>query len=101
MIAQSNFNPSKTLTWMWYSAEESGLVGSTQIANDWKRRQVKVVAHLNYDMVGNPSGGLLGRRLTLNTTPKFTEWVNDNAKAHTKLVLDQWRFNGGSDHIRK
>jgi Zn-dependent M28 family amino/carboxypeptidase len=32
VIAKSSYNPSKTLGWLFYSAEESGLVGSTQIA---------------------------------------------------------------------
>ena len=59
------------------------------------------MAHLNYDMVGNHRKGvpLQGRRLTINTTPVFTEYMFKLSKVYTKLDIDQWRFNGGSDHI--
>lgn len=101
VIAQSTFNPSRSLVWLFYSAEESGLVGSAQIARDWKTRNMKVVGHLNYDMVGNHQKGmpLAGRRLTLNTTPKITEYTFKLSKLYTKLDINTWAFNGGSDHI--
>ena len=89
------------MCWLFYTAEESGLVGSYQIARDWKSRNVKVYGHLNYDMVGNHKKGepLQGRRLTLNTTPKITRHIYVLSQAYTKLDIDEWRFNGGSDHI--
>jgi len=97
VIAQSSYNPSKTLGWLFYSAEESGLVGSSIIARDWKARNVKVVGHLNYDMVGN--GPVAGRRLTINTTPKITEYMFELSKVYTKMDINTWAFGGGSDHI--
>jgi len=101
VLAESSFNPSKTIAWLFYTAEESGLVASTQIAADWKRRGVKVISHLNYDMVGNHPQGqpLAGRRLTINTTPKITEYMFKLSKIYSTLDINQWAFNGGSDHI--
>jgi len=101
IIAESDHDPSKTLVWLFYSAEESGLVGSNQIATDWKRRNMKVYAHLNYDMVGNHPANqpLAGRRLTRNTTPRITEYMFTLSKEYTKLDINTWDFNGGSDHI--
>jgi len=100
-IATSNYNPSRSITWFFYSAEESGLVGSSTIVRDWKARGVKVAGHLNYDMVGNHPAGqpLAGRRLTINTTPKITEYMFTLSKEYTKLDINTWAFNGGSDHI--
>jgi len=101
VIAESSFNPSKSLVFFFYTAEESGLVGSRQIARDWRARNMKVVGHLNMDMVGNHPVGtpLAGRRLTLNTTPTITEYMFTLSRLYTRLDIDQWRFNGGSDHI--
>jgi len=101
VVTQSSYNPSKTLVWFFYSAEESGLVGSSHIARDWRARNVKVVGHLNYDMVGNHPAGqpLAGRRLTINTTPKITEYMFQLSKVYTRMDINTWAFNGGSDHI--
>jgi len=89
------------MVWLFYTAEESGLIASTQIAADWKRRNVKVLSHLNYDMVGNHPNNqpLAGRRLTINTTPKITEHMFKLSKIYSKLDINTWAFNGGSDHI--
>jgi len=101
LIAESTHNPSKSIVWFFYSAEEHGLVGSWQIARDWKAKGKKVFGHVNFDMVGNhPAGApLAGRRLTINTTPKITEYIFLLSKEYTKLDIDAWAFNGGSDHI--
>jgi leucyl aminopeptidase len=101
VVSQSNYNPSRSLAWFFYSAEESGLVGSSHIVRDWKSRNVKVVGHLNYDMVGNhpASQPLAGRRLTVNTTPKITEYMFQLSKVYTVMDVNTWAFGGGSDHI--
>jgi len=101
LVATSTHNPSKSIAWFLYSAEESGLVGSWQIARDWKARGKKLIGHVNMDMVGNHPQGqpLQGRRLTQNTTPKITEYIYALSKEYTKLDIDKWNFNGGSDHI--
>jgi leucyl aminopeptidase len=101
LVAESTHNPSKSIVWFFYSAEEHGLVGSWQIARDWKARGVKVFGHVNFDMVGNHPAGqpLAGRRLTINTTPKITEYIFTLSKEYTKMNIDAWAFNGGSDHI--
>jgi len=99
VIAESTYNPSKSIVWMFYTAEESGLVGSYQISNEWKSRNVKVVGHLNYDMVGYSTGPIAGRRLTINTTRKITDYMFTLSQIYTRLDINTWAFNGGSDHI--
>jgi len=100
-IAESSHDPSKTITWFFYTAEESGLVGSTHIVREWKAAGKKVYGHVNFDMAGyHPTGQpLAGRRLTINTTPKITEYTFVLSKEYTKLDINTWAFNGGSDHI--
>jgi hypothetical protein len=73
----------------------------TKNKKDFKRRGVKVVSHVNYDMVGNRANNepLRGRRLTINTTPKITEYMYTLSTIYSKLDIDKWNFNGGSDHI--
>ncbi|CAG9988192.1 unnamed protein product [Clonostachys byssicola] len=41
-----------TLEWHWYSGEESGLLGSQDIFNQYATLNMQVVAMLNQDMVG-------------------------------------------------
>lgn len=41
-----------TIEFHWYSAEETGLLGSQDIFNTYSRLGIEVMAMLNQDMVG-------------------------------------------------
>jgi len=60
VIANSNYNPKRTILFMFYTAEESGLIGSRLIAQRFRQQNRKVYAVLNHDMVGynNPNSQL-------------------------------------------
>lgn len=53
-ILKRNTIPNHTLDFFWYAGEESGLIGSGEIAKDYGQRKIPVVAVLQLDMLGVP-----------------------------------------------
>lgn len=49
--------PARTVEFFWYAAEEQGLVGSSEIATQYKNEQVDVVSVLQLDMTSFPGSG--------------------------------------------
>ncbi len=54
IVAQSGVRPERTLEFITYAGEELGLLGSQEIALDYKNRGVAVVAVLQFDMTMVP-----------------------------------------------
>ena len=52
LLIETGFRPAKTIHIMAFAGEELGLLGSRDIASDFKRNGVKVLGMLNLDMVG-------------------------------------------------
>ena len=50
VLFEMNFKPQKTIEFMAYAAEEVGLRGSKEIAQDYKNRNVNVVSYVQFDM---------------------------------------------------
>ncbi len=50
VIIDMNFIPQKTIEFMAYAAEEIGLVGSDEIAAEYKNNNINVEAYVNFDM---------------------------------------------------
>lgn len=50
ILADTNYVPAKTLKFMGYAAEEVGLKGSNEIAQDFKSRGVNVIGVMQLDM---------------------------------------------------
>jgi leucyl aminopeptidase len=50
VLLAGDYRPARTIQFMAYAAEEVGLRGSLQIANDYRRRRVHVVGALQLDM---------------------------------------------------
>jgi len=57
VIVQSGYRPKKTIMIMGFAGEEQGLLGSKQIASDYKKNGIKVEGMLNLDMVGYKGRG--------------------------------------------
>ena len=57
VIVLSGYRPKKTIMIMGFAGEEYGLLGSKQIASDYKKNGIKVEGMLNLDMVGYKSRG--------------------------------------------
>jgi leucyl aminopeptidase len=52
VIANSGLNFERTIDFMWYAAEERGLVGSANVVRDFKSKQINVAAAIQFDMTG-------------------------------------------------
>lgn len=50
VLFEMNFKPKRTVEFMAFAAEEVGLRGSKEIAEDYKRRNVNVVSYMQLDM---------------------------------------------------
>ncbi|TMQ05497.1 MAG: M20/M25/M40 family metallo-hydrolase, partial [Deltaproteobacteria bacterium] len=50
VLLASDYRPARTIQFIAYAAEEVGLRGSLQIANDYRRRHIDVVGALQLDM---------------------------------------------------
>ncbi|CAM1360985.1 M20/M25/M40 family metallo-hydrolase [Tenacibaculum xiamenense] len=50
VLFQMNFKPKRTIEFMAYAAEEVGLRGSREIAEDYKNRNVNVLSYVQFDM---------------------------------------------------
>lgn len=77
--------PSRTIEFFWYAGEESGLLGSAEIAKDYKRRGVDVVSVLQIDMSLMPGDG----ELVIGSVTDFTaSWLRDLMKQINDLYLN-------------
>ncbi len=52
VLLAKQFVPNRTIEVMAYAAEEIGLVGSDEIANDYANNNVNVLAYVQFDMTG-------------------------------------------------
>lgn len=50
VLLNMNFKPNRTIEFMAYAAEEVGLRGSKEIAQDYKNRNVNVLSYVQFDM---------------------------------------------------
>lgn len=99
-IIQQNPQPERTLQFFWYAGEESGLLGSAEIAKEYKAKNLNVIAVLQLDMTLFPGNGLNKIGLVTDFTSPwlrslFTEINSLYVKA--QLVNDECGY-GCSDH---
>ena len=92
--------PKRTVEFFWYAGEESGLLGSAEIAKQYKADKKDVVAVLQLDMTLFPGSG----ELVIGSMTDFTSsWLRDYLKAanetyiHARIVDDKCGY-GCSDH---
>jgi leucyl aminopeptidase len=57
VLVQSGFKSNRTLQFMTYAAEEVGLLGSQEIANQYNKEKKNVVGVMQLDMTGFPGSG--------------------------------------------
>ncbi|WAC03885.1 M20/M25/M40 family metallo-hydrolase [Lacinutrix neustonica] len=50
VLFEMNFKPKRTIEFMAFAAEEVGLRGSKEIAQDYKSRNVNVISYMQLDM---------------------------------------------------
>lgn len=99
-IVLSQPRMARTIEFMWYAGEESGLLGSAEIAAAYKEQKANVVAVLQLDMTLFPGAG----EMVLGSMTDFTSaWMRElltgiNANyLNVKIVEDRCGY-GCSDH---
>ncbi|WP_374075974.1 M20/M25/M40 family metallo-hydrolase [Bdellovibrio bacteriovorus] len=92
--------PQRTVEIFWYAGEESGLLGSAEVAKQYKAEKKDVIAVLQLDMTLFPGSG----ELVIGSMTDFTSaWLRDYLKAmnetylHARIVDDKCGY-GCSDH---
>jgi len=101
IIAKSTFRPKKTLEFMFYTAEESGLIGSRLIANRYRSEGRKVYATLNHDMVGynRPGSVLEGYLVNTQTNAQLNAFLVKLVREYSGIKITNYGRGYGSDHI--
>ncbi|KAJ2121699.1 hypothetical protein IW147_004016 [Coemansia sp. RSA 720] len=101
VLLEAGFAPRRTVELHWYAGEEGGLLGSQDIAKQYKDAGRKVVANLHFDMTGfwvrsEPEViGLVADR----TDPETRDLVKKLARAYTRLETREFECGYGcSDH---
>ncbi len=92
--------PERTLEFFFYAGEEGGLLGSAEIAKDYKTRKLDVIGVLQLDMTLFPGAG----EMTLGSMTDFTSaWMRayladlNSTYLGFKIVEDRCGY-GCSDH---
>jgi leucyl aminopeptidase len=99
-VILSQPRPARTLEFMWYAGEESGLLGSAEIASAYKSEKRNVIGVLQLDMTLFPGSGEF---VIANMTDFTSAWLRDLLKEindnylKVKLVEDSCGY-GCSDH---
>ena len=100
IIANQASAPERTIEFMWYAGEEGGLIGSAEIASDYKAQGKDVVGVLQLDMTLYPGDGAF----TLGSMTDFTSaWLRsyfenlNTLYIKAKIVNDKCGY-GCSDH---
>jgi leucyl aminopeptidase len=85
VVAASPAPPARTIDFFWYAGEESGLLGSAEIARSYKGAGADVVGVLQLDMVLFPGSG----SMTLASMTDFTSaWLRDYLVDLNRLYLN-------------
>jgi leucyl aminopeptidase len=87
-LVESGFQPENTVEFMWYSAEELGLLGSQDIFNDYARRSVDVKAMLQQDMTGYNQGTLDSGEP--DSVGVITDYVNTALTKFIMMIVDTY-----------
>jgi len=80
VLLEAGFVPRRTIEFQWYAAEEIGLRGSQDIANDYNARGVDVVSMVQYDVVGY----FVGRR----EIGILNDFVDPAATQFLRIIID-------------
>ncbi|CAO3627656.1 unnamed protein product [Cunninghamella blakesleeana] len=82
-LVENNFKPERPVEFHWYSAEEAGLLGSQDIAEEYTSKGVEVIAMLQNDMTGyiGSNGEVIG---------VVTDHVDENLTEFLKTLIDSY-----------
>jgi len=92
--------PRRTMEFFWYAGEEEGLLGSAEIARDYKERSENVLSVLQLDMTLFPGDGPFTIGLVDDfTTPWLRELLENVNKTYFNFQMRHFECGYGcSDH---
>ncbi len=99
-ILSSGMHFKKPIYFIWYAAEEIGLVGSSYVVQDFKNKNIPVDAVLQFDMTGyayknDPTMWLI----TDNVNPDLTNYIEELIKTYVKQPIGRTQCGYAcSDH---
>ncbi len=99
-IVAQNSTLERSVEFFWYAGEESGLLGSAEIAEAYEREKKSVVAVLQLDMTAFPGNGpLVIGNVTDFTSAWLRDWLQEMNATYLKVTLveDECGY-GCSDH---
>jgi leucyl aminopeptidase len=101
VLVDNSYQPQKTLKFMAYAAEEVGLLGSKEIATDFKKKNANVIGVMQLDMTNfkgsNDYDIVLMTDYTNDGQNKFVGSIIDHYLPEIKWGFDQCGY-GCSDH---
>jgi len=94
IIAYSSYLPKRRLEFHHYSCEETGLLGSRNIAQIYKNQNKVVYANINVDMTGyrNPRDGTVGIILDYTNT-ELNNFFIKIIQSYSNVQVRTWRCN--------
>jgi len=99
-VVEAGYAPARTVEFIGWSCEELGLVGSQQMAADYRSKGIKVVAMLQLDMLGYESRLNQGIAIFVDfTDPILQQLMADLVHVYTDRQAGWSRCGYGcSDH---
>jgi len=82
VLMEENYQPERTLEFMTYAGEERGLLGSQDIAKDYKKKSRSVVAAMQFDMTMHPGND---RQINL-----ISDYTNKELTDFVKVLIDTY-----------
>jgi leucyl aminopeptidase len=99
IIAQSDFEPERTIEFHAYAAEEMGLRGSQAIAQNYKSQRKRVYAMMQLDMTGYHPRKTQIALIRQSSSSSLNAYVKMLASEYTKAqAIEKNLFGGTSDH---
>lgn len=99
VLAESDYQPEKSIEFFWYAGEEQGLVGSKEIAKNYQSSSKEVIAVMQLDMILYPGSGDKIGLVTDYTDPTLTDYVEELVKLYIKTPVIRFKCGYGcSDH---
>ncbi|WP_459211036.1 M20/M25/M40 family metallo-hydrolase [Aquimarina rhabdastrellae] len=87
VLLDMNFKPKRTIEFMAYAAEEVGLRGSREIAEDYKNRNVNVIGYVQFDMT-NYKGSAQDVSISTDT------YTNNDLNTFLMQLMDHYNATG-------
>ncbi len=99
VLAESKHQPDNTIEFFWYAGEEQGLIGSKEIASEYKDSNKDVIAVMQLDMILYPGSGDKIGLVTDYTDPSLTDYVEELVNLYLKTPVIRFDCGYGcSDH---